>query len=417
VQLAQSTYTARELAELRRCSLDTIYRWVADGTLQPLPRKPGAPLRFPASVVESATEATGMGARYDTKRGQWFVDFWHAHPDGTRERIRRDSPVNTRRGAQAFERETRGKVAAGEWRVEEPTTLRAFSRDFLAWARANPKRSTADRYDLMLRVHLLPHWGRWRLAVIDTASIEAYKSVKLDSGLAKKTVNNHLALLSKMLHTAHEWRLVRAAPRVPVFKLPKLADQEYRWLSREEASKLVAAADGYWRAMIVVALNTGLRMGELQALRWSDVDLKLGKLTVRRSWWDGHFDTPKSGKPREVPINATARAALDSHPPLLRCELVFHTRTGTAIDKPDLHRGLARVCARAGVERVGWHVMRHTFASWLVQAGVPMRQVQALLGHSTIQMTERYAHLSPATGADAVAALDALAKDKATIRQ
>jgi len=402
-----ATYTARELAELRRCSIDTIYRWVDDGLLQPLPRRPGGSLRFSASDVEWSTEAATMGARFDRERGRWFVDFWYHHPTGERERVRLDSPVNTRKGAISYEQKVRQEIAAGTWRKAEPTTLRAFVKDFVAWAKANTELSTWEHYESICDLHLAPHFGRSQLAAIDTAALESYKAAKLAAGLSRKTINNHLGVLSKMLSLAVEWHKLRAAPRFVPFRLQRIQDQDFRWLTRAEADRLVGAAWGYWGAMITVALHTGLRMGEIQALRWEDVDAKGRKLTVRQSWYGGAFKAPKSGKPRTIPLNAASVEALERHTRRLHCDLVFCTRRGTVIDKPDLERGLGRVCAAAKVERIGWHVMRHTFASWLVQAGVPLTVVRDLLGHSSIRMTERYAHLAPAMHADAVAMLDA----------
>lgn len=347
-----------------------------------------------------------MGARYREDTGRWFCDFWVTHPDGRRERVRRYPPLNTRKSAIEHERKIRREVAAGTWRRDEAPTLRVFAQAFMAEARLQLKRSTCDRYDTMLKHHLLRRWGSRCIDTIGPADVAQFKAAQVDAGLSKKTVNNQLGLLSSMLHRAQEWGQLPRVPKIKLFKLPRPKDREYRWISREEADQLVAAAWGYWPAMFTVALNTGLRMGELQALRWSDVDLRRRRLVVRRSWWDGTFDTPKSGKNREIPLNAQAVDALESHPRMLRCELVFHTSSGNVIDKPDMNKGLWRVCKAAGLERFSWHTTRHTFASWLVAAGVPLRTVQQLLGHSTITMTERYAHVAPASEVEAVAALD-----------
>jgi integrase len=402
----RSVYTAQELAAIRRCSLDTVYRWVETGVVRALPRLPGAPLRFPASVVESMSEVADMGARYDSKRGQWCVDFYFHHPDGSRERVRLDSPVNSRQGATDYERKVRNEIASGTWKRTEPITLQAFAKEFLAWAKANRQPATHRDYESVCEQHLVPRWGRWKLAALGPGDVESYKADKLGAGLSKKTINNHLGCISKLMHLAVEWGKLRAVPPIHLYKIPKAADTEFRWLTRAEADKLTAAAWGYWRPMIVVALHTGLRMGELQALRWCDLDLKAGKLRVWQSWCQVSREAkvPKSGKPRDLPLPRAAVEALDGHVRRLGCELVFPTKNGTVIDKPDLVRGIARVCTAAGIEPIGWHALRHTYASWLVQAGVPLRRVQQLLGHSTIAMTERYAHLAPAVSGDVEAA-------------
>jgi integrase len=141
------------------------------------------------------------------------------------------------------------------------------------------------------------------------------------------------------------------------------------------------------------------------ALTWDDVDLVAGRLMVRRSVARGIVGTPKSGKSREVPLAASIVAALKSHRHL-RGDLVFSDPDGAMFKKGETKWPLWRACKKAGLRRIGWHVLRHTFASHLAMRGVPLKAVQELLGHSTIEMTMRYAHLAPAVKREAVAQLD-----------
>jgi integrase len=144
------------------------------------------------------------------------------------------------------------------------------------------------------------------------------------------------------------------------------------------------------------------------ALRWvwGDVDLVAGRLMVNRNFVRGDVLTPKSGKSREVPLSPQTVAALrqDLH---LKGELVFCDRDGVRLQYDAMNKVLWRLCRRASLREIGWHVCRHTFASHLVMRNQPLKAVQELLGHSTIQMTMRYAHLSPFVKQDAVAVLDA----------
>ena len=157
--------------------------------------------------------------------------------------------------------------------------------------------------------------------------------------------------------------------------------------------------------MMVVAIKTGLRQGELLGLQWDDVDLVAGRLVVRRAVSRGRLSTPKSGKSREVPLSPNAVLALKQHRHL-RGEFVFCNPDGSRLTKGRCKWPLWRVCKRAGLRRIGWHFLRHTFASHLVMNGEPLKAVQELLGHSTISMTEQYAHLSPDVRRDAVTRLD-----------
>ena len=126
---------------------------------------------------------------------------------------------------------------------------------------------------------------------------------------------------------------------------------------------------------------------------------------VRRAVARGIIGTPKSGKPREVPLSGDAVKALKacSH---LKGELIFGGEGGEMLTKNGTKHPLWRACKRAGLRLVGWHCLRHTFASHLAMRGVPLISVQQMLGHSTIEMTMRYAHLAPAVNRQAVDLLD-----------
>lgn len=136
-----------------------------------------------------------------------------------------------------------------------------------------------------------------------------------------------------------------------------------------------------------------------------DVDLVAGKITVRQNAVKGKIGTPKSGKEREIPLSNETIAALKSYRHL-KGPLVFSTSEGRMLKYTELRHPLWRACKKAGLRPIQWHACRHTFASHLVMRGVPLKAVQELLGHSTIQMTMRYAHLSPEVARDAVKVLD-----------
>ena len=248
----------------------------------------------------------------------------------------------------------------------------------------------------------MPFFKGMTLDEIDGRVIERYKAEKLDSGLHPKTVNNQLTMLNKMLNLAVEWRVLTHAPKIKWLKTP---EPEFDFLDFEEAARLIAAATGDTGAMIVIALKTGMRLGELIALRWEDVDLVAGKINIRRAAARGIVGTPKSGKSREIPLSPEARRVLTAHRHL-KGEIVFCAESGAMRTKESCKWPLWSACRRAGLRLIGWHKLRHTFASHLAMRGVPLKAVQELLGHATIEMTMRYAHLSPAIHRDAVAQLD-----------
>lgn len=208
-----------------------------------------------------------------------------------------------------------------------------------------------------------------------------------------------------MLQVGRKRGLLTTVPEISRVKTP-LPDWDF--LTFEESERLIAHAQGTWRTMILVALRTGLRRGELLGLRWEDVDLDRGRIRVVENYVRGQFKAPKSGKPREVPLSREARAALAEH----RArrgeggERVFCDAQGKPYTQGVMASQLERACRLAGLRVIGWHVLRHSFASALVMRGVAIRAVQDLMGHASIVITQRYAHLAPHVSQDAVCLLD-----------
>lgn len=349
-------------------------------------------------------------------RETFEVDIKFAHPDGSIQRVKKKSPVQTRRGAERYERETRQALLDGTYGMKAtPTkalpTIAEFAEKFLTYSKVNNKPSSLAAKQQVLRTHLLPEFGNTRLDEIGPYEIEAFKAKKIEQGLSHKTINNVLTVLGRMFSLAVEWKVLE---RVPPMKWMKSPRPEFDFLTFDEADRLVAAAEPGWRqTMIMLALNTGLRRGELMALQWDDVDLVSGRLMIRRNVWLKHYGTPKGGRSREIPLNQTALAQLKTHRHL-RGALVLCKDDGKPVSNQMCWAAIIRACKRAGLRQVGWHVLRHTFASQLVMRGVPLKVVQELLGHATVEMTLRYAHLSPDVKNDAVKVLDRTTESRLT---
>jgi Site-specific recombinase XerD len=277
-----------------------------------------------------------------------------------------------------------------------------FSRVFLELSAIDNKPSSVESKEAILRTHLLPFFGSRRLDEVTYPAIQDFKMKTVADGLSKKSVNNYLTVLRRMLVVAKKRGLIGAVPEIEWLKVPR---PEFDFLGFDEADKLVASGRGEWSTMIFVAIRTGMRQGELLGLRWQDVDLAAGRLMVRQSVVRGVVVTPKSGKPREIALGDGVLAALRSHRHL-RGELVFCDSAGHQLTKGECKHPLWSACKRAGLRRIGWHVLRHTFASHLAMRGVPVKTIQELMGHSTMAMTLRYAHLSPEVGREAVKLLD-----------
>ena len=262
------------------------------------------------------------------------------------------------------------------------------------------------------RRHIVPHLGHLRLDQVTYAAIEDFKLALSRTPLARlrkaprmlcnKSINNILVVVNHMLEVARKRGVISVVPEIDWLKLPP---PTFKFLSFDEADALIKGADGEWRTMIMLGLRTGMRRGELMALRWEDVDLINGRLTVRRNYSLKKFGTPKGGRAREIALGEDVITVLRAHRHE-RGELVFCDAAGKVFTTGMLKRPLVRAYKAAGLKPIGWHTLRHTFASHLAMLGVSLRAIQELLGHATIQMTERYAHLGPQVKRDAVLLLD-----------
>ena len=263
--------------------------------------------------------------------------------------------------------------------------------------------------------------------------IERWRTARRQAGISPVTIDRDLAALKSLYSSAVAWQVIEQNPIRAVKLTGHAAEPIVRYLSQDEEARLRAAlqareatarerreSGNRWRVdrqlkklpdipdtvyvdhlqpMVLLSLNTGLRRGEVFRLLWGDINLNpvLSVLSVRAA-------AAKSGRPRKVPLNREAVAALTTWraqqgtPPA--DALVFEGRTGTHFN--NTKRSWVRVLRDAGVERFRWHDMRHHFASRLVMAGVDLNTVRELLGHGDLKMTLRYAHLAPEHKAAAV---------------
>lgn len=349
--------------------------------------------------------------RKDSKTGVlgefWLVDVDLQLPNGQRQRVRKVSPIPTRRGAMEYERELRNALLAGEYNkeVQSVPNLREFSKEYLkVHTLVQNKKSGYANVEAILRLHLLPAMGDLALDQIGVRDVAHFTAAQIAKGLSHSSVNNHLILLRSMLGKALEWQVISSIPKVK--KLPK-TPQKFRYLDFDETRRLIdaAAMEPDWQTAIVVALNTGLRLGELIALQWDDLDLVALTLSVQRSDWQGHLGSPKSGKARVIPLNHSVALCLKKHRHL-RGPWVFCNQAGERRKNSEFASAIRRIRKRAGLPRFEWHALRHTFASHLAMRAIPLLAIQELMGHASMQMTQRYAHLSPEFGRHAVIALD-----------
>lgn len=246
----------------------------------------------------------------------WLVDVTWRHVDGRRERIRERPSRNTRAGAEARERAILEALNNGTFRrAGEPApaapaqvpTLVTWAKRVLEVAELENKPGTVAEKRSVLRKHLLPALGHLRLDAIGPEQVDAYKAAKLKAALNRKSINNHLAYVSRALRLAEEYQVIKTAPRVKAFKVDK---PPIAFLERDESERFLAAALPAHRTFLLVLLRAGLRISEAVALRWEDIDLRREHLTVRRSAYRAIEITPKSNKSRTIPLSNDLLQAL-----------------------------------------------------------------------------------------------------------
>jgi integrase len=311
--------------------------------------------------------------------------------------------------ANAVEALAARQKAIGAGLVERPVdrTLGNLADEYLGYKGDQGKRSLKDD-ERIVRRRLLPAFGATTpVRKLTAAAIAQYEKARMAAtvtGCARKisayTVANELSVLRHLLRLARRWGYVDGIPEIVMPKRPR---GRLRYLDEGEIRRLLEACresrNRYLFAVVVLALNTGMRKGEILGLEWERVDLSSARIRLDRT---------KSGEPRGVPIN---RAVYDA---LIALEPDPARRHGRVFPAGNDRRGsqvrtaFEAALVRAGIAGFRFHDLRHTAASHLVMRGASLKDVQEILGHSDLRMTNRYAHLSPAHLRGAVERLEGL---------
>jgi len=340
----------------------------------------------------------------------WYVDLY---VDGRRKR----KAIGSRKDAENALTAIKADVLRGEFKFkrENKVHFEVFAKDYLEHCRTNKKKSISrDENSLKF---LEANFGGMLLSKITPWHIEEYKRKRIEGEIklppepgSKKrkewkvkpaTINRELACLKHMFSLAKKWKM---ADENPVKEVQFFQEQqiEMRILTRDEIDRLVNCANPRLRPILIIALNTGMRKGEILHLRWSDVDFDNHYLFLKQT---------KSNRPRKIPMSGFVAYVLRA---IKRIgEFVFvNPKTGRPLS--DLQTGFKAACRNAGISDLRFHDLRHTAATYMVTGGIDLVTVKEILGHATIQMTMRYAHPTPENKRHAVEVLAALFYEKST---
>lgn len=269
------------------------------------------------------------------------------------------------------------------------------------------KNHRSKQRDLYSLKRLQPYFGGRSVTELKRRDIRNYVSIRLADGVRESTVKRELKLFSAAINFVRiEYDHHNLANPVQQLRLDG-GQHRVRWITRPQAASLVLAAETYARRphlanFVRLALNTGCRKNEILGLEWERVDFEHAAFRLEP-------EHTKGGRRRLIPLNEMAMSAL-----LDQREWVRRNSLGSPWVFPSswvagrtrtLQTGFSAACSRAGIDNFRIHDLRHTFASWLVMDGVSLYVVKDLLGHSSISVTERYAHLSPDQGRLAVQSL------------
>jgi len=281
-----------------------------------------------------------------------------------------------------------------EIKKEERTKFSELTKLFLGTYSKINKRSW--KKDKVIINHLNKVFGHKCLYEINSKDIEEYKKMRISENVKLSTINRELACLRTILNKAKEWGLLHSAiPRIVLFKVD---NQRIRYLTEPEAEKLIELSPEPLKSIIILALNTGMRRGEIISLKWDNINFKDKMITL--------IDT-KNKEKRIVWINNIVLETLSRIPRKTTSPFVFVGKDGiNHISEHYISHLFEKMVKKAKIKDFKFHDLRHTFASWLVMRGVNLKTVQELLGHKSFNMTLRYSHLAPEVKKQAVELLE-----------
>jgi len=330
----------------------------------------------------------GRGEGYLRKRGKvWYFEFMYKG-----KRYYEKIGVVSKTVAKEIANEIRSKIIRGEYipQKEKSITFKEAAESYLEWyfKNSNARESSKKKHENRVK-QLIEYFGNYRLSEISERLVNKYKDYRLSKGVSRKTINKELTVLKSIFNRAKESGIFRGdIPKIEKFK--EVEKEEVRYLTPEEAKRLIEACPEWFKPVIIFALNTGLRAGEIFSLRWENIDFENRVIYIEST-------STKTKKTYKVPMNETVYKLLKK----LEKEkkehgYVFTNRLGLPYKYEDRTylKVFKNACKRAGIENFRFHDLRHTFASWIAMKSKDIYAVQKLLNHSSLQMTKRYAHLT-----------------------
>jgi integrase len=330
-----------------------------------------------------------MGHVFRPEGSEWyFIDY----VDAAGKRHREKAATNAA-AAKEILKELEGRVAQAKRLGEQGLKEISFA-DYCDVFIGHVKEDLRPRVVVRYRTSLKPlraFFEKRKLTAIDAESIEKFKQMRA-THVTHASTNRDLQVLRRMLNLAVIWGYLRDTP-MRFIKLFRETKGRVRYLSSDEYAALARHCSPELKRIVDVALLTGMRQGEMLALMWADLDLENGFISI---------NNPKNGVARKVAISDDVNAELRALKAQGRSVYAFTDKSGAPLSPRTLQWQFRRALDSSGVENFRFHDLRHTAASWMAMADVPMQKIKMILGHLDIRMTDRYSHLSPESTTDAV---------------
>lgn len=363
------------------------------------------------------------------KRGKHYSIRYEGprQEDGKRRQIIKACPGMTKKEAEQRLREEELKVARGEFRQPSPTTLAAYLEEWLLDIEFNVTETTHAHYALLARTHIIPALGSTKLDKLTPLAIQRlYRQLQQpgsnrnahDRGLSAKSIKNIHGVLHKALARAVSLRLLDRNPADGV-ELPRCGKRRDNVVSPDEIPRLLAAAEsaGQWRIPLLIALGTGMRRGEILGLKWEDFNPATHTMIVRRALGQIADDRvivkgTKTDRNRVITLNPSLTEVLCRHRATTRhnapSDWICAREDGSHHIPRHFTRAFERLAKSLGLT-LTVHGIRHSHATALIAAGVPVKVVSERLGHSTVMITQDvYAHVLPTMQQQAAEKMEAL---------
>lgn len=323
-------------------------------------------------------------------------------------KIRRSLETSNKKLAEAVEGQIKADIVKGKFldiSVCSNRNFKELSDKYLAECTVKKASKSQERDKGIFKNYLNPFFGNMLLANIKPKDVSRYKQQRNIKKVSSDTINKELGLIKAAFNVAiREWEWVDFNP-VNRVRMEKAGEGRVRFLTQQEFSKLYKSCEDWLKPFVIIARYSGLRMGNVLALSWDQIDLFRKMITV---------DKTKNGDPVGIPVCEPLFKTLVSLNKVrdIKSKSVFPTKLSYDALQRRVQRAFKIACKASGIEDFRWHDLRHDFASMLIQRGVDIYSVQILLGHKDGRMTRRYAHLSQENLRSAIKVLDETVPDE-----